>query len=450
MLFICLDSRSAVNILGGGGRDDFGPNVEFWNQVAWMSKISFYCCYGGITRVVCMVRSSYSVIHKFSICVLQGGTQDFGWGGYDNCGTLNIESLWIGWCGVLHKFIRRISQRLLEIPLKALQEWSIPAKMMSFILLSVSFAQWINYFLPKLPPRPPHMLMFNVWVVTNTQNLLYKMEPPKIALQHQHSARQYVVPCQCTFDPMEGKETKKKRNTNEICTNDLSHGWIFKFFFKFLKQLKRTQPTAGTSTLLCQTISHFFQNLTRSTNFPFLIISRFAVPEAIENITVDYATDTVILNWTLPVKCKDGGCEWSSFTLSYGVTGQDEIKEMRPLSGNATSDVIGGLTPGESYDFNLNVLSYDQSSEPSNVTQRTRKSLQDPSIEYLWHGVLDVILYTSILPNFADIIYPPPLPVGGEKEGKWSGEGIKQRTSGSLEMLLKLKVKGHLGGLRDP
>lgn len=133
-------------------------------------------------------------------------------------------------------------------------------------------------------------------------------------------------------------------------------------------------------------MSPFFSDLIQSI-YVFVFLSpflpntlSFEEPEAVEGFTVlAYTTDTVDLDWTLPAKCNDDGCVWSSFDLSYGVTGQGETMK-KALPRDNSSDVIENLTPGESYDFSITVLSDEEYSEAVNVTQRTSKSCSIPMV----------------------------------------------------------------------
>ncbi|KAJ8031933.1 Tyrosine-protein phosphatase 10D [Holothuria leucospilota] len=127
-------------------------------------------------------------------------------------------------------------------------------------------------------------------------------------------------------------------------------------------------------------------NLTPGENYNFSIIAvsgekgsspRWFIqrtkPETVEEFSVtSHLTEMVTLSWTIKAMCEDGGCVWDAYSILYTAssdTGGTPLEESR--NSLATEIEINELTPGESYDFSITVISGEEESVPERVVQRT-------------------------------------------------------------------------------
>ncbi|XP_071820268.1 receptor-type tyrosine-protein phosphatase H-like isoform X5 [Apostichopus japonicus] len=91
-----------------------------------------------------------------------------------------------------------------------------------------------------------------------------------------------------------------------------------------------------------------------------------AVPESVAELTVGKVTTSMVeLMWTMKPIC-ESNCVWTSFSVDYNGSMPSSI------SNNSRSTTITSLIPGETYDFTIIVISFQKSSAPTTVGQRTK------------------------------------------------------------------------------
>ncbi|XP_071820096.1 receptor-type tyrosine-protein phosphatase H-like isoform X3 [Apostichopus japonicus] len=119
-----------------------------------------------------------------------------------------------------------------------------------------------------------------------------------------------------------------------------------------------------------------------------------AVPESVAELTVGKVTTSMVeLMWTMKPIC-ESNCVWTSFSVDYNGSMPSSI------SNNSRSTTITSLIPGETYDFTIIVISFQKSSAPTTVGQRTiPESVKTLSVEY--YNSVSVTLLWEIKDNCA-------------------------------------------------